>query len=563
MPSSEGYRYKKMTFFNLFHQSLFQPIPLFRKIIATVTGSSAWLIDAMPLKIYRSKDKRVRQLVNEIYSEIIQHTDVQTPAKTKEAVKTVLINLWMGAFFNRPTRYSRNRNDYKSGKRYALLFMKFDRLIPVIDALNDLGYINHRKGFWVLDKKFGRQSRMWAKEDLLKRFEDVGLCDYGFFTDDRPKDPIILKDSNKRKIQYVDDRKTNKWREQIEQYNNCIDNSRITVVLNGKVSVSIRFLIQFLYQYVIKGTVKINTVNLSKLNPPNQYFNQYHYNNNSIYYHHTILSTMTKKKQWEDKSVVPINEFTEAMMLHHYLADANLIVRAFDDFDGANAFLNQTLLLKDIGVERLEFQLVYEFLHRVYNRKSFSCGGRAYGALHQSLPKDMRSFIHINGQETIELDFSAYHILMLYHMEGIDYQPDPYTICEGRKMRAIYKAVGLISINAKDDKTAYGAIRQELADRGLKMPKRDEPLISLVNTFKEAHTPIKKYLFSDIGTHLQNKDSDIMNAILIRLMEMDIVGLSVYDSVIVPAQHKDILEAIMIEEYQKQMGFKPIVDINK
>jgi hypothetical protein len=60
------------------------------------------------------------------------------------------------------------------------------------------------------------------------------------------------------------------------------------------------------------------------------------------------------------------------------------------------------------------------------------------------LPKHMRPFIHINGEKTIEIDYSAFHILMLYNQEGIDYQDDPYSVCEGQEMRAIYKAVGLI-----------------------------------------------------------------------------------------------------------------------
>ncbi|MCM2284591.1 MAG: hypothetical protein NDI81_07420 [Desulfobacula sp.] len=55
-----------------------------------------------------------------------------------------------------------------------------------------------------------------------------------------------------------------------------------------------------------------------------------------------------------------------------------------------------------------------------------------------------------------------------------------------------------------------------------------------------------------------------MNSILARLLEMDIVGMPVHDSVIVPAQHKNVLETLMVEEYQKHKrlnGFKPVVDI--
>jgi len=48
-----------------------------------------------------------------------------------------------------------------------------------------------------------------------------------------------------------------------------------------------------------------------------------------------------------------------------------------------------------------------------------------------------------------------------------------------------------------------------------------------------------------------------MNAILMKLMEQGILGLSVYDSVIVEEQHRDILYETMIKEYEAVMGFKP------
>lgn len=214
--------------------------------------------------------------------------------------------------------------------------------------------------------------------------------------------------------------------------------------------------------------------------------------------------------------------------------------------------------LKFIGVEALEIVFEQENLHRIFNRKSWHLGGRAYGALHQDfVRREMRPLIFINGEPTTEIDFSAYHIRMLYHREGIDYRDDPYLVCEGEPMRKIYKAVGLVAINAECQRTAYGAIRDELSQQGLPLPARKKPLKSLVERFRDAHRPISKYLFSDVGISLQNIDSNIMNAILVRLMDQGVLGLSVYDSVIVPAQFEDLLRMIMIEEYQEVMGFLP------
>ena len=169
----------------------------------------------------------------------------------------------------------------------------------------------------------------------------------------------------------------------------------------------------------------------------------------------------------------------------------------------------------------------------------------------------MRPHIYINEESTTDIDFSAYHIRMLYHKEGIDYTEDPYLVCGGPEMRNIYKSVGLISINAKNNKSAYGAINDELEKNNIPLPKIDKPLVSLIKTFRDAHKPIAKYLFSGIGLTLQNIDSHIMNAILMRLMDKGILGLSVYDSVIVAEQHEAFTKEVMTKEYKKIMGFNP------
>ena len=197
-------------------------------------------------------------------------------------------------------------------------------------------------------------------------------------------------------------------------------------------------------------------------------------------------------------------------------------------------------------------------LRECETRGPVAVGCDTYGALHQSLPKEMRPQISINGNKTVEVDYSAYHIRMLYHREGIDFREDPYVVCEGPGMRKEYKAVGLIAINAKDDQSAYGAIRDEFIKNKIPFPAGEKPLVHLVETFKEVHQPIAKYLFSDIGVHLQNIDSDIMDNILMRLLDDGILGLSVYDSVIVDTKYEEDLRDTMEREYEAVMSYKPV-----
>jgi hypothetical protein len=240
-----------------------------------------------------------------------------------------------------------------------------------------------------------------------------------------------------------------------------------------------------------------------------------------------------------------------------YLKRRNLEIATREDEEAARKVLAGAFRLMDIGIDGLSFSLNAESLHRVYSRGSFDYNGRAYGAIHQNLPKHMRRYIRIDQRPTAELDFSAYHIRMLYHREGIDYQDDPYVVPAGPEMRDTFKAVGLIAINAASPEKAYGAIRDELAKRGIPLPQRKKPLVWLVETFRAAHPAIEKHLFSDAGIWLQNLDGNIMNAIVMRLMERGVLGLPVHDSVVVQREHEDVLQEIMMREYEAVMRFRP------
>jgi hypothetical protein len=347
----------------------------------------------------------------------------------------------------------------------------------------------------------------------------------------------------------------------------------ITVNVPGSCEVNNRFLVEWLLNNILTGRVNLLNVNLTLtqivINPyiqpvliPRSPYQippihipksitklQYHY-----YLHPSITDTDCAKPM----PVMCLHEFKVANFAFlEYLKNRSVSIGCCDTPGLADKILDQTFFLKDIGVENLRFRLNAESLYRVFNRGSFKYNGRAYGALHQRMPKQMRPFVLINGRETVELDYSAYHIMMLYHTEGIDYQEDPYVVCGGSELRDVFKAVGLIAINAKTIQSAYGGIRDELRNRNIPMPKFTNPLKTLVEMFRKPHWRIEKYLFSDAGVWLQNLDSHIMNAILMKLMEQGILGLSVYDSVIVEEQHRDILYETMIKEYEAMMGFKP------
>jgi hypothetical protein len=203
--------------------------------------------------------------------------------------------------------------------------------------------------------------------------------------------------------------------------------------------------------------------------------------------------------------------------------------------------------------------LNYLQLHRVFCGGKFTLGGRFYGAIYQRISKDLRPFILINGEPTIELDYSALHIRMLYHMVGIDYQEDPYlSISDGPEDRRDLKYVMLIAINDKTENSVKYSVAKKCAE-----DKRDIiphwKTDMYLQRFKEYHKPIANFITSNKGIELQFEDSQLIDTILQSCMKQNIPVLPVHDSVICPISNKDIVYDIMREEYKKRLGFYPVI----
>jgi len=542
-------------------------VMIFDKHSGRFISEANWLENAINLDVYASSSPKLKALVDKIFDEVSKKIKVIKKSRIKDALRTIIANLWQGKQMDAPIRYSRNKNKWVRNSRYGKLFFTYNRFIPLIDTLEHLGYIDQKTGIYNRDKDFGRQTRMWGTYKLWHNFTMFGLYTQEFISNSQPEpeELIILKDNSKNKAQiaYRKTTQIQQWQKDLENYNNFSDKHKVCVELNGSMIVDSRFLLNYLFSNILKNKIIIQVIIIN--------------NNITRYKKYPLLElhskdTTSKTQSHSSKPLTMTNTISPNRLVDKDLQ--HICGRSFLEFwflpqlksqllkcktqEERDAFLADKFVLEGLGIERLIFRLNYEYLHRVFNRKSFKFGGRAYGALHHNLPKQMRPHISINGEKTTEIDYSAYHIRMLYHMEGIDYTDDPYLVCGGPDLRETYKAVGLIAINAKNDKSAYGAIRDELEARGIPLPKIDKPLVTLVNTFRDAHKPIYKYLFSDIGITLQNKDSKIMNNILMRLMDKGILGLAVHDSVIVAEQYAEILRDIMVAEYKEVMRFKPM-----
>lgn len=199
-------------------------------------------------------------------------------------------------------------------------------------------------------------------------------------------------------------------------------------------------------------------------------------------------------------------------------------------------------------------------MRRIFNL-DFQHGGRFYGGI-ENMPSDLRAKLNINGQPTVELDYAAYQLRMLYHMKQIKYKRDAYAVAAGYipEHRGIYKVIALAALNAQNEQDCLKGIRNDLrkSDLGGTIGGvTDSKIKPLLTNWINAHAPISEYMYSGIGLRLQAYDSDIVNELLKHFTRRGILVLSVHDSFLIEAGRSKGLKRIMRSCYRQRFGFNP------
>lgn len=205
-----------------------------------------------------------------------------------------------------------------------------------------------------------------------------------------------------------------------------------------------------------------------------------------------------------------------------------------------------------------------KFIRRIFNNRSWLDGGRFYGGEWQRWSSFDRSKILLNGEKTVEVDYSGLHFILVYALIGVDYWKevgsDPYELEEfkGNKLvRDFFKVVSLILLNAKDEVSALKAINEEVRFKhptqwkGLKKFELDYK--ELIEDFKQQHPQLVEggYLMSGIGVMLQGIDAYIAELVINWFVNENRPVLCIYDSFIVIKDNKEVLESVMVEMFSK------------
>jgi hypothetical protein len=216
------------------------------------------------------------------------------------------------------------------------------------------------------------------------------------------------------------------------------------------------------------------------------------------------------------------------------------------------------------------------------------------------ISKEQRQFIQIDYSMTVEPDFKAMHMMMLYARCGIQLDPikdDPYQL-EGFDRKTVkiamlrlvnsscvkaFKACVTKSGNPKN-KERVNQYREDLrrfimrSSKGLEATNPTKPKVmdgfidgmpdgidgsKLLDSIIEKHKPIAHLLGAkNIGLELQNQDSEIMARTLSQLVAVDIPALPVHDSLICRVCDSDTVTNAMRLAYKAVTGFEGCVTLD-
>ena len=189
------------------------------------------------LDVHRWSDyDEVNKFVDKVYDEYLNNPSNENQTIKKRHLKVVLLDLYV-AWLNDPelniavhmttSAYS-NGTVFNNGKsRYNELNIK-DSTTKIIHRLRDAGLVGFKKGFKGSSEWRGYISRIWPLETLVQMFENAafGEFDVGY---KEGRETIILRDVDKKDIEYEDEHHICQMRMLVEKYNSLLEKTFIDI----------------------------------------------------------------------------------------------------------------------------------------------------------------------------------------------------------------------------------------------------------------------------------------------------------------------------------------------
>ena len=269
-----------------------------------------------------------------------------------------------------------------------------------------------------------------------------------------------------------------------------------------------------------------------------------------------------------DEEVIILKDAEKNLMEYVDTPETN---RMRDELRAYNTLLENTFIDIDlVGYPKsVRIDTTNKRARRIFNNGTFDEGGRFYGGWWQNVKKELRERIMMGETDkpTIEIDYKAIHINLLYHREGIDYfgtygaDADPYLVrtCEDENEKDIwrnfYKLVLLVCLNSSSQLAArravWSTIRTDEEKHAYPVMQNHDEIHQAIEAFEQLHAPITRYFYSGVGLQLQRIDSMIAEKVISLFIREGLPVLCIHDSFICTTRDSNHLEDVIKSAMQE------------
>ncbi len=277
--------------------------------------------------------------------------------------------------------------------------------------------------------------------------------------------------------------------------------------------------------YTVPGANSNRTTRIRAAEPLRQMFREAKFGPQHILTHPGKECILMRSSEKSERNIEYKDTPATEKMRTDLMRYNRLLLRTFIDIpDQDDTFIERPIKsgVRAGEINRVPICGFDNFVHRVFNRNDWSCGGRFYGGWWQSVGSEVRKRIHINDEPTVEVDYQALHVAILAAKRGVKLEGDPYELDEqplpdldNVKQRKLVKLLILMALNAKNERSAYSAFRDASPVGSMAKSMKNAELRLVLDAAIKKHPFLEDDLCADRGITLMNLDS-LMASMVIR-----------------------------------------------
>ena len=251
-----------------------------------------------------------------------------------------------------------------------------------------------------------------------------------------------------------------------------------------------------------------------------------------------IILKRAKRSHWDKGEKIP---YQDTLVTRRLRAEVLAL----------NSWLERADIAFDANAHERPVDARARRLFRYFARGDFKSGGRLFKGFWQTLPKPARLIgIRIEGESIVELDYSQFNPMLAYaRVRGSPPSGDAYSLPGLEQFRDGVKKV----FNALlfDDKP-----RRSLPKGVGGFFPVGTKIGDVVDAIREKHPTLESVLSTGAGFHLMYLESEIMMRVLEQLRHQAIVGLPIFDGVLVKASKAEAAKIVMKEQFKNATGLE-------